>query len=168
MEKIGVKKAKEYIDKADLCIFVADNSRKFEKEDAEIFSLLKNKKVITVLNKSELENECTLPPYILNPVKISVRTGEGIAELTDRIYDELMGKEFSSDSVLITNGRHKEALAFADSEIGKALTELESGAPVDLCSIYLESAVSHLGEITGMTVSDEVIGEVFSKFCIGK
>lgn len=68
------------------------------------------------------------PPYILNPVKISVRTGEGIAELTDRIYDELMGKEFSSDSVLITNGRHKEALAFADSEIGKALTELESGA----------------------------------------
>ncbi len=168
VEKIGVKKAKEYIDKADLCIFVADNSRKFEKEDAEIFSLLKNKKVITVLNKSELENDCTLPPYILNPVKISVRTGEGIAELADRIYDELMGEEFSSDSVLITNGRHKEALAFADSEIGKALTELESGAPVDLCSIYLESAVSHLGEITGMTVSDEVIGEVFSKFCIGK
>ena len=79
-----------------------------------------------------------------------------------------MGEEFSSDSVLITNGRHKEALAFADSEIGKALTELESGAPVDLCSIYLEGAVSHLGEITGMTVSDEVIGEVFSKFCIGK
>lgn len=168
VEKIGVKKAIAYIEKADICIFVSDNSRKFEKEDEEILSLLKTKKVITVLNKSELENECRLPLSVKNPVKISVKTGEGLSLLTDRIYDELMGEEFSSDSILITNRRHKEALAFADFKIGCALSEIEKGAPIDLCSIYLEDAVSHLGQITGMTVSDEVIGEVFSKFCIGK
>ncbi len=168
VEKIGVEKAREYIKKADICIFVTDNSRKFEKEDEEIYSLLSGKKVITVRNKSELKDECSLPSYIKDPVKISVKTGEGLSLLTDRIYESLMGKEFESDSVMITNSRHKEALAFADEMIGKALKEIGSGAPVDLCSIYLETAVSHLGEITGMTVSDEVIGEVFSKFCIGK
>lgn len=168
IEKIGVEKAREYIKKSDICIFVSDNSRPFEKEDEEIYALLSGKKVINVSNKSELESECSLPPYIKDPVKISAKNGEGLSELTDRLYASLMGENFESDAVMITNSRQKEALSFADSEIGKALTEIKKGTPIDLCSIYLESAVSHLGEITGMTVSDEVIGEVFSKFCIGK
>ena len=79
-----------------------------------------------------------------------------------------MGSDFTEDAVMITNERHKEAAIMADKSIGEALNALKSGMTEDFAYINLESAISSLGEITGMTVSDEVIGQVFSKFCIGK
>lgn len=168
IEKIGVIKAREYIKKADICLFVIDNSRLFDKEDEKIYSELKDKNVIAVINKAELEERCSIPEYIKNPIYISAKTGEGKDELEERIYEEIMGNDFSSDSVMITNNRHKEACIAAYGELEKALASMESGVEEDISAIYLEGAAAHLGEITGMTVSEEVIDEVFSRFCIGK
>ncbi|MBQ2941018.1 MAG: tRNA uridine-5-carboxymethylaminomethyl(34) synthesis GTPase MnmE [Clostridia bacterium] len=167
VEKIGVKKAKDYIENADICLFVTDNGREFDENDAEILNLIKGKPHITVVNKSELEGKCVIPGEE-DAIYISVKEKTGIDELKKKIYDLLLGSDFSEDAVMITNERHKEAAIMADSAIGEAIKALESGLTEDFAYINLESAVSHLGEITGMTVSDEVIGEVFSKFCIGK
>lgn len=168
VEKIGVEKALQYIKKADICLFVTDNSRPFDENDEEIWKKIKDKKVITLVNKKELEKNCTLPPYITEPIYISAKNKTGISELEDKIYQMLMGEDFSQDSVMITNNRHKEACISADKELKKAIDALDSGIEADIISINLEKAASYLGEITGMTVSDEVIDEVFSKFCIGK
>ncbi|MBR6719755.1 MAG: tRNA uridine-5-carboxymethylaminomethyl(34) synthesis GTPase MnmE [Clostridia bacterium] len=167
VEKIGVKKARDYIKNADICLFITDNGRLFDENDAEILELVKDKPHITVVNKSELESKCFLPSEE-DAVYISVKEKTGIDELKKKIYDLLMGSDFSEDVVMITNERHKEAAIMADSAIGEAIKVLESGLTEDFAYINLEAAVTHLGEITGMTVSDEVIGEVFSKFCIGK
>ncbi len=167
VEKIGVTKAREYVKNADICLFLTDNGREFDENDAEILELVKDKPHITVVNKSELENKCTLPEGEA-AIYISVKEKRGIEELKKRIYELLMGSDFTEDAVMITNERHKEAAIMADKAIGEALTLLKSGLTEDLAYINLEKAVTHLGEITGMTVSDEVIGEVFSKFCIGK
>lgn len=168
VEKIGVEKALQYIKKADICLFVTDNSRPFDENDEEIWKKIKDKKVITLVNKRELEKKCTLPPYITETIYISAKNKTGISELEDKIYQMLMGEDFSQDSVMITNNRHKEACISADNELKKAIDALDSGIETDIISINLEKAASYLGEITGMTVSDEVIDEVFSKFCIGK
>ncbi len=167
VEKIGIEKAREYVKNADICLFLTDNGRIFDENDGEILELVKEKPHITVVNKSELENKCIIPDGE-DAVYISVKEKTGIEELKKKIYELLMGNDFSEDAVMITNERHKEAAIMADKAIGEALSLLNSGFTEDLAYINLEKAVSHLGEITGMTVSDEVIGEVFSKFCIGK
>ena len=167
VEKIGVKKAREYIKNADICLFITDNGREFDENDAEILELVKEKPHITVVNKSELPGKCIIPEGE-DAILISVKEKTGIDELKKKIYDILMGSDFTEDAVMITNERHKEAAIMADSAIGEALNALKSGMTEDFAYINLESAISSLGEITGMTVSDEVIGEVFSKFCIGK
>lgn len=168
VEKIGVKKAIDYIKKADICLFVTDNARPFEKEDGEIYKIIKDKPVIAVVNKCDEEDKCVLPDCINDIVRVSAKTGKGIDELEDKIYSAIMGEDFSKDSIMITNSRHKEAFVNADAEIGMAVKTVKRGYEIDLASVNLERAASYLGEITGMTVSDEVIDEVFSKFCIGK
>ena len=167
VEKIGVKKAREYIKNADICLFITDNGREFDENDAEILEIVKEKPHITVVNKSELPGKCIIPDGEA-AILISVKEKTGIDELKKKIYDILMGSDFTEDAVMITNERHKEAAIMADKSIGEALNALKSGMTEDFAYINLESAISSLGEITGMTVSDEVIGEVFSKFCIGK
>lgn len=167
VEKIGIEKAREYVKNADICLFLTDNGRAFDENDAEILNLVKEKPHITVVNKSELERKCSIPEGE-EAFYISVKEKSGIEELKKKIYELLMGNDFSEDAVMITNERHKEAAIMADKAIGEALSLLRGGFTEDLAYINLEKAVMHLGEITGMTVSDEVINEVFSKFCIGK
>ncbi len=167
VEKIGVKKALEYVKKADLCLFLTDNSREFTENDREILEIIKEKPHIVVVNKADKEKKCILPEKT-DGIYISVKEKKGIEELKDLIYEKVMGKDFSENSVMITNERHKEAVILADMEIEKAISTIESGLSEDMAYINLERAASHLGEITGMTVSDEVINQVFSKFCIGK
>lgn len=167
VEKIGVKKALEYVKKADICLFLTDNSREFSETDKEIFEIIREKSHIVVVNKAEKEKKCFIPEGI-DAVYISVKEKTGIEELKDLIYEKVMGKDFTENSVMITNERHKEAVLMADMELGEAISTINSGLSEDMAYIRLESAVSHLGEITGMTVSDEVINQVFSKFCIGK
>ena len=167
VEKIGIEKAREYVKNADICLFVTDNGRSFDENDAEILELVKEKPHITVVNKSELSGKCIIPEDE-EAVYISVKEKTGIEELKKKIYELLMGNDFTEDAVMITNERHKEAAIMADKALGEALSLLEGGFTEDLAYINLEKAVSCLGEITGMTVSEEVMSEVFSKFCVGK
>ena len=167
VEKIGIEKAREYVKNADICLFVTDNGRTFDENDAEILELVKEKPHITVVNKSELSGKCTIPEEE-EAIYISVKEKTGIEELKKKIYELLMGNDFTEDAVMITNERHKEAAIMADKALGEALSLLEGGFTEDLAYINLEKAVSCLGEITGMTVSEEVMSEVFSKFCVGK
>ncbi len=167
VEKIGVERAKEYIKKADACLFVADGAREFEKEDEEIFSLIKEKPFVIAVNKSDLPQKCVIPGSY-EAVMISAATGDGMDELEEKLCEKIMGSDFSEESVMITNNRHKEAFIEADKEIENALKTIDGGFETDLAAISLERAAAHLGEITGMTVSDEVVDKVFSKFCIGK
>ena len=167
VEKIGIEKAREYVKNADICLFLTDNGRIFDENDAEILELVKEKPHITVVNKSELESKCNVPEGE-ETIYISVKEKTGIEELKKKMYDILMGNDFTEDAVMITNERHKEAAIMADKAIGEALSLLEGGFTEDLAYINLEKAVSCLGEITGMTVSEEVMSEVFSKFCVGK
>ena len=167
VEKIGIEKAREYVKNADICLFVTDNGRSFDENDAEILELVKEKPHITVVNKSELSGKCEIPEDE-KAIYISVKEKTGIEELKKKIYELLMGNDFTEDAVMITNERHKEAAIMADKAIGEALSLLEGGFTEDLAYINLEKAVTHLGEITGMTVSEEVMSEVFSKFCVGK
>ncbi len=167
VEKIGVKKAMEYVKNADICLFLTDNSRPFTDTDREILETIKEKPHIVVVNKADKEKRCVLPADT-GEIYISVKEKSGIEELKDLIYEKVMGKDFSENSVMITNERHKEAVIMADMELGKAIDTIKSGLSEDMAYINLESAVSHLGEVTGMTVSEEVVNQVFSKFCIGK
>lgn len=168
MESIGVKKALDYIKKSDICLFVIDLSRPFEETDKEILGLVKEKNFITVLNKCELEKVCIIPEEIEDVVYVSAATGEGIDDLTEKIYKKIVGESFSSESVMITNERHKEACFKAKNEVMQAISLIESGVEEDIAVINLENAASSLGEISGMTVGEEVVQEIFSKFCIGK
>ena len=168
VEKIGVEKALEYIKGADLCIFVVDGNREFDERDAEIFEFVKEKPYIVVLNKSELPRKAHLPSDMVNVIEVSAKEKTGLSDIEEKVYDMLLGKDFEEDSVMITNQRHKEACIKADTELMMAINALEAGITADIAYVYLENAASYLGEVTGMTVSDEVIGEVFSKFCIGK
>ena len=167
VEKIGIEKAREYVKNADICLFVTDNGRSFDENDSEILELVKEKPHITVVNKSELSGKCEIPEDE-KAIYISVKEKTGIEELKKKIYELLMGNDFTEDAVMITNERHKEAAIMADKALGEALSLLEGGFTEDLAYINLEKAVTHLGEITGMTVSEEVMSEVFSKFCVGK
>ncbi|MDP4133052.1 MAG: tRNA uridine-5-carboxymethylaminomethyl(34) synthesis GTPase MnmE [Bacillota bacterium] len=168
VETIGVKKAVEYIKNADLCLFLIDAGELFTKDDAEIYSMIKDKPHITVINKTDLDNKALIPDEIDNKIYISVKDKKGIEELENKIHDTILGGNFSSDDVMITNTRHKEAVRLAKEELESAINALDTGFTPDMAAINLENAANHLGKITGMTVSDEVIHEIFSKFCLGK
>ena len=147
---------------------MVDGNREFDERDAEIFEYVKEKPYIVVLNKSELPRKAVLPDGMVNIIEVSAKEKTGLSDIEEKVYDMLLGKDFEEDSVMITNQRHKEACVKADSELMMAINALEAGITADIAYVYLENAASYLGEVTGMTVSDEVIGEVFSKFCIGK
>lgn len=168
IEKIGVKKALDFIKKADLCIFVADNSKAFDKNDGEILELIKERPFIFVVNKSDKESVFEVPDGFEEVLYISVKEKTGLLELENKIYEKIMGVDFSQNEVMITNRRQMDSCIAAQREIKNALEEMKNQISEDLIAIYLEKAVAFLGEITGMTISEEIIDQVFSKFCIGK
>lgn len=168
VETIGVEKAVSYIKKADICLFVLDATRPFDEEDAAIFELLKDKPYMTVINKSECPTRLRLPEALKAPMAVSAKEKTGLEALEKAIAETIMKGDVSGDDVFITDIRHKDACLKAKELVKKARQVLADGLPEDMASIYLEDAASTLGEISGMTVSDEVINEVFFKFCIGK
>lgn len=179
VEKIGIKKAFESIEKADLCLFVVDLSRELSNEDKEIFAKIKNKKHIVLLNKSDLNppdeklltkiaNSLGADPK--NIVKTFVPKGgqKDIKELEDKIYDMFLKENFDPAQVYITNERQRGALLRAKEAADKIISGINFGAPLDLLYIDLEDLIFALGEITGETVQDEIIDSVFANFCVGK
>lgn len=170
IESLGIDKSKECIKNAELVLFVADSVTGIDSEDREIFESLEKKNVIVILNKSDvadIETDTMFDGY--TAIKISAKTGDGLSNLSDAIEKMFkLGQITAGDSNAITNLRHKEALSAALNSICAAISALETYVPYDIVSIDLTDCASLLGEITGKTVSDEIVDKIFARFCLGK
>ena len=173
VEQIGVNKAKELAEKSDLVIFVADASKELDENDKEIINLIKDKQAIVLLNKSDLGtiiNEKNVSEFDNKPViTFSAKTGDGLDELENKIRDLFYeGKVKYNDELYITNARQKESLINAKNSIEEVIKSVENDMPEDFYSIDLMDAYTYLGQIIGESVEDELVNEIFSKFCMGK
>lgn len=173
VEKIGVSRAKEYAKDADLIIYVVDSSTELDENDSEIIELLRNKKAIILLNKTDLPmvtSEEMLKERLDKPViPISAKENKGIDYLEMTLKEMFFHGEISfNDEVYITNIRHKTALADALAALKQVRESVEMGMPEDFYSIDLMSAYEELGGIIGESVGEDLVNEIFSKFCMGK
>ena len=174
VEKIGVEKSIEKANEADLIIAIFDSSKNLDAEDLEILKLINNKKAIILLNKSDLnavidENDKRLRDVTQNILKISALNKTGIEELYDKISEMFNLNEINLDNeVLITNVRHKNLISKAIENVKMANETLNNNMPIDIITIYIKQILDDLGEITGDEVTEDVINEIFSKFCLGK
>lgn len=174
VEKIGVEKSKKIAKDADLIIAIFDSSKELTNEDIEILDIIKGKKVIIVLNKIDLsskidENNKKLREVSNCIVKISALNELGIEGLYSKISDLFNLNEINVDNELvITNLRHKNLISKAIENVKKAKMELENSVPSDIIAIFIKDILESLGEITGEEVTENIINEIFSKFCLGK
>lgn len=170
VEKIGVERSKEKIYEADLIILVLDSSRKLDKEDEDIVNYIKDKKYMVLLNKVDLDTKIKDEELIrLNDVvKISARSGYGIDDLKNKIKDMFFSGEVDTESLIISNSRHKQALYRALENCNIAKEKVKLNEYLDLISIYVTSAMKALGEITGAELEADLVNKIFSEFCVGK
>ncbi len=174
VEQIGVDKAKETVEKADLIIAVFDASRELSEEDYQIIKLIKGKKSIILLNKTDL-----MPKYDMDHLKslldnkeiitTSITSGIGIDSLEDSIKSLFFAGdiEIKSDAI-ITNMRHKNQLIRALENIVQGIEDLNENVPIDCIEVDLKNCWENLGEISGDTIGEDILDKIFSEFCIGK
>ena len=173
VEKIGVKKAIEIAKDSDLIIAIFDITKKLNEEDKKILEILENRKSIIILNKIDLnqagvEKEI-FEKYSENLVTLSTKTQEGMAELLEMMQKMVVTEEIKTDNeLLVINSRHKALISKAIVSLNKAIDTLNAGMPVDVIAIYIKEILEELGKITGESVTDDIISEIFSKFCLGK
>jgi len=179
VEKIGVEKARKYAKDADLVIYVVDSSVPLDENDKDIISIIGNKKCIALLNKTDLNQKVTEEDLKkvfeynsvsdIQIIKTSTKENIGIDDFEETIKEMFFsGKINIDDEVCITNMRHKEALMDAYNSLLQVKRSLEDEMPEDFYSIDLMSAYSSLGFIIGEEVDDDLVNEIFSKFCMGK
>lgn len=174
VEKIGVVKSKKIANDADLIIAIFDSSKDLTDEDKEILDIIKGKKVIIVLNKIDLENKIDEKNEYLknvsdNIVKISALNETGIENIYDKINEMFNLSEINLDNeTVITNLRHKNLISKAIENVNKAEETLENGMPTDVIAIFIKDILEALGEITGEEVTENIINEIFARFCLGK
>ena len=173
VEKIGVDKAREMAQKADLILYVVDSSVPLDENDEEIMSMLGGKKAIILYNKTDLTPVIPLEELRKKTghpvIPISAKEETGIMELEDKVKEMFFGGELSfNDEVYITNARHKAALEEADKSLDLVRNSIEMGMPEDFFSIDLMNAYENLGKILGESVGEDLVNEIFSKFCMGK
>ena len=173
VEKIGVERARTYAKDADLILYVVDTSTELDENDEEILELLKEKKAIVLLNKSDLTPVVTvemLQKKTSQPIiPISARMEQGVDRLEEKIREMFFQGDISfNDEVYITNVRHKNALEDAYASLTMVENSIAMEMPEDFFSIDLMSAYEALGSITGESVGEDLVNEIFSKFCTGK
>ncbi|MDI3533964.1 MAG: tRNA modification GTPase [Thermosediminibacterales bacterium] len=174
VERIGVERSLELFEKAELVLFVLDASKKFSKEDELIAEKIKNKNTIVLINKTDLPlklEELKVKQMFEGKkvIKISVKENRGLDELETAIEKMFLAGEidFNNDTI-ISSIRHKNLLKEAERSIKQALSTIDAKMPLDIVSIDINEALTHLGEITGKTISEDVIDRIFHDFCIGK
>lgn len=174
VEKIGVVKSREFLAEADLAICVIDASNGITEEDEQVLKAACRKPCIIAANKSDLGFREDLEALkerfgALAVLKLSAKTGEGIDELIKVLKDFVYGKGGqSTDGLYIQNARQEELLRLAEASLEEALRACSQALPYDCIVIDIRLALAHLGEITGDTASDEILNEIFSRFCVGK
>lgn len=176
VEKIGVERAQRYAREADLILYVADASRPLEEDDFQILELIRDKKVIVLLNKTDLPARLTaqelqeaLGSREVPVIATSAKESTGIEEFVQALERMFFSGSIGSDQeVVITSLRHREAIQEAFDSLCQVRKSLELGMPEDFYSIDLMSAYASLGRIIGEEVGDDLVEEIFSKFCMGK
>ena len=173
VEKIGVDRALEHAKDADLILYVVDASVPLDENDAKIMEILKGRKAIVLLNKSDLtaviEKEEMEQKTGAPVISISAREETGMEELEEQMKKMFFQGEISfNDEVYITNARHKQALLAAKKSLELTAESIEMGMPEDFFSIDLMNAYEELGSIIGEAVGEDLVNEIFSKFCTGK
>lgn len=173
VEKIGVDKAKKYVKDADLIIYVVDSSTELDENDFEIMELLRDKTAVVLMNKSDLQPVTTAEEVKSHldktVISISAKEQVGIDTLEETIKELFFHGEVTfNDEVYITNIRHKTALQEALNSLHLVVQSIRDGMPEDFYSIDLMNAYEELGSIVGEAVEDDLVNEIFSKFCMGK
>ena len=170
IEKIGVEKSKKLANEADLTLAVFDSSKPLDKEDQEILDIIKDKNAIIIMNKKDIADKEEKIEIKNKPIiHISAKTREGLEDLYKEIEKMFEVKNLSSEnSVLITNERHKNQIRKAKENVKEAEKSIKDNVPVDISTIYIKEALENLGEITGKNVTEDIINEIFKKFCLGK
>ena len=172
VEQIGVRRAKEYMDRADIILVVVDQSRPLQEEDRQILETARGRQALIVLNKEDLQPAFEteeLQSYGLPLLSISASTGAGMGELKDAMLSLALQQGLTAaQSALLANTRHIELVRQSREALQRALDTIEAGMPVDCAIVDIREAWELLGSITGDTVHDDIIEEIFSRFCLGK
>lgn len=178
VERVGVELTERSLESADVVLMVLDISEGIRRADVELLDRVKDRPVIAVLNKIDLLPEeargLATKEFVgrlgrsLPAIQTCASSGSGIEELEGAIADLVGSRGLESESVLVTNARHRQALESASESIRESLATLENCEPIDLLSVDLVAARNALGLITGETASEDLIDRIFSEFCIGK
>lgn len=174
IEAIGVKKAISLIDDADLVIAIFDESKDMDEEDERVINLIKNKKTIILLNKCDLSKKSKKTINYISKInktviEASMRSKKGIDMLYNTIQKMFqVGEVEIGKDIIITNIRHKNQIHKAYESIEKAIDTVNMGMPIDIIAVEIKQTLENLGNITGDNVSEDIINEIFSKFCLGK
>lgn len=170
VESIGVNKSKKAIDESELVLLMLDATRELSKEDEELLEATKNKNRIILINKIDADKKINKDMFKSDKViEMSTKTLAGIEELEETIEEMFNISELNIENeIVITNVRHKNLIHKAAEEIKNAIVSIKNGLPIDMLSIDLQEALQNLGEITGESISEEVVKGIFAKFCVGK
>jgi tRNA modification GTPase len=169
VELLGIERSRTAIGRSDAILVVLDGSRPVGDEERRLLGELPQGTTLVAVNKSDLPARAVLAGCNLPIVRVAARTGQGLAELQDAMFRLITsGKVFQDDSAIITNTRQKEALVRAARCTSEAIASCVSGATEDLIAIDVTAAIDALGEITGETVTEDLLDTIFSRFCIGK
>lgn len=173
VEQIGVKRAKDLAKEADLIIFIVDSSKDLDDNDYEIMKLIKKKKYIVLLNKSDLNSRVEIETLNeldkSNIITISAKNNEGIDLFEDRVKEMFLNGEINfNDEIFVTNARQKESIINAYSSLKLVKKSIEDNMPEDFYSIDLLNTYEELGKVIGEALEDDLVNNIFSKFCMGK
>ena len=173
IEEIGVEKARKLVEQADLILYVADGSTELDDNDYDILKMIKDKKTIVLVNKSDLHQITTTEQLSKltesRIISVSAEENTGLDVLSDYIIELFSNGEIGfNDEIYISNERQKECLENALSSLRLVIDAVNAGLPEDLYTIDLMNAYEELGKITGESVEDDLVNEIFGKFCMGK
>lgn len=172
VEKIGVEKSLKITEESDIVLAIFDISKELDEEDRKILEIVKQKNAIILLNKMDLEKRANLTEVrnMGKPIiEISVKNKEGVENLYKEISNMFRLNEIAVDGeTIVSNNRHKSLIINARNYVKKAKEIIEQNMPIDIISSYLKEIIEELGKITGENVTEDVINEIFAKFCLGK
>jgi tRNA modification GTPase len=170
IEEIGVNKSLQAIENADLILMLLDATEDITEEDKLLLEKIKNKQYIIIINKIDIGKKIKKETINSgNIVEISAKTLEGINDLERKIIELFNLNKIQVDNeIIITNARHKNLVSETKNKLQEAINAFNQGIPIDMLSININAAVQNLGEITGESVSEDVIKGIFAKFCVGK
>ncbi len=174
VEKIGVQRSREIFQQADLVIFMIDASKKLDQDDYDFLHLIKERRALVVINKTDLEEAIDVERIknIIGDkklIRISLLNNKGLEALEDALEEMVFeGEGFSKEQPFITNTRHQQAISLGLQSLEDGIKALENHMPLDFVEVDFKNAWESLGEVTGDTVSEDILDHIFENFCIGK